>query len=1002
MSDNLPVSPGTGATIAADDVGGVLHQRVKVVIGADGVSDGDISAANPMPVTGTVAISNSSVEISNDVGNPIPVSGTVAISNSSIEIANDVGNPVPVNGTVTANAGTNLNTSALNLETTQAAMSAKLPATLGAKTTANSLAVNIASDQTVPVSGTVTANLGTIAGASTSALQTTGNSSLSSIDTKTPALGQALAAASTPVVLTAAQIATLTPLSSVSVSNFPATQPVSIAASVAVTGPLTDTQLRATAVPVSGTVAVSTLPAIPAGTNVIGHVIVDSAPTTTVTGTVTSNIGTGNLTGITNTVVVKADTLVNQTNAFKVDGSAVTQPVSGTVAISGTPNVAVTSLPALPTGANTIGAISNTAFTANAGTNLNTSALNLETTQAAMSAKLPASLGAKTTANSLAVNIASDQTVPVSSTTLATSALQTSGNALLTTIAANTGAQSVDTLQTGTITALNGNVAINAQGAYTVLAQLTGTWVGTVIFEGLLPDATTWQQLPASIVTASLPYASTFSTTANGVFLITGGGYTQIRTRASLFTSGTISVALNASLAQQTILSSQLGQWNVNPAVPTFQNTTAALGSGATFTSQTFDTIDGRAYVSYSAFSVTTLTIYFDASADGTNWYTADTYQVAAGSSNYSCHKTSGRYSRVRVVNGSVANAGGIANLSVSFAQSSVGSETDIMVVDAFGNPINSVLSAGLYNLAVAQGATNYVASSVNSSVAQLAASATFTGTPESTFNQQSYSILVTSDQNMTLTVLQYIDAAGTKVISSIPYSIIAGAPFARSGVLNGNYCKVTVQNNGASATTTFQIDTAYGTIPSATQLNNAPCAINEINGVAFSTTTKNAQATNVLPTQDLHNSGRNTTNYFMAAQVISSSTDTLVSLTGYKSGAAVTATTTPAVVTAGKTFRVTSITLTYIGIATAGSIRFTLRANTGGVVAIGSPVVDNWIIGTSSATAGVSSTISIPIPEGIEFAAGTGIGLSILGLGATGTAAAVGYGVAVIKGYEY
>lgn len=48
-------------------------------------------------------------------------------------------------------------------------------------------------------------------GASTSALQTTGNSSLSSIDTKTPALGQALAAASTPVVLTAAQLTTLTP-----------------------------------------------------------------------------------------------------------------------------------------------------------------------------------------------------------------------------------------------------------------------------------------------------------------------------------------------------------------------------------------------------------------------------------------------------------------------------------------------------------------------------------------------------------------------------------------------------------------------------------------------------------------------------------------------------------------------------------------------------------------------------------------------------------------------
>jgi hypothetical protein len=48
-------------------------------------------------------------------------------------------------------------------------------------------------------------------GAATSALQTTGNTSLSSIDGKTPALGQQLAAASSPVVLTAAQIATLTP-----------------------------------------------------------------------------------------------------------------------------------------------------------------------------------------------------------------------------------------------------------------------------------------------------------------------------------------------------------------------------------------------------------------------------------------------------------------------------------------------------------------------------------------------------------------------------------------------------------------------------------------------------------------------------------------------------------------------------------------------------------------------------------------------------------------------
>ncbi len=48
-------------------------------------------------------------------------------------------------------------------------------------------------------------------GAATSAKQDTGNTSLASIDGKTPALGQALAASSVPVVLTAAQLSTLTP-----------------------------------------------------------------------------------------------------------------------------------------------------------------------------------------------------------------------------------------------------------------------------------------------------------------------------------------------------------------------------------------------------------------------------------------------------------------------------------------------------------------------------------------------------------------------------------------------------------------------------------------------------------------------------------------------------------------------------------------------------------------------------------------------------------------------
>ena len=50
MADNVGYTPGSGASIAADDIGGVLHQRVKVVLGADGTSAGDVSSSNPMPV----------------------------------------------------------------------------------------------------------------------------------------------------------------------------------------------------------------------------------------------------------------------------------------------------------------------------------------------------------------------------------------------------------------------------------------------------------------------------------------------------------------------------------------------------------------------------------------------------------------------------------------------------------------------------------------------------------------------------------------------------------------------------------------------------------------------------------------------------------------------------------------------------------------------------------------------------------------------------------------
>lgn len=74
MSDNVELNPGSGgAQMATDDIGGIQHQRVKVVLGADGVSDGDVSSANPLPVS--------------DAGGSITVDGTVTANLGTVDNA---------------------------------------------------------------------------------------------------------------------------------------------------------------------------------------------------------------------------------------------------------------------------------------------------------------------------------------------------------------------------------------------------------------------------------------------------------------------------------------------------------------------------------------------------------------------------------------------------------------------------------------------------------------------------------------------------------------------------------------------------------------------------------------------------------------------------------------------------------------------------------------------------------------------------------------------------
>lgn len=50
MADNIGYTPGSGALVAADDVGGVLYQRIKPAFGTDNNAV-DVSETNPLPVT---------------------------------------------------------------------------------------------------------------------------------------------------------------------------------------------------------------------------------------------------------------------------------------------------------------------------------------------------------------------------------------------------------------------------------------------------------------------------------------------------------------------------------------------------------------------------------------------------------------------------------------------------------------------------------------------------------------------------------------------------------------------------------------------------------------------------------------------------------------------------------------------------------------------------------------------------------------------------------------
>jgi len=441
-------------------VDGTFWQAVQPVSGP--LTDAELRASAvpvsatslPLPTGASTAAlqsdGNSSLSsIDSKLTSPLTITG--ALTDAQLRAS-----PVPVSGTVTANIGT---ISGISTEATLSALNAKVTAVdtgavvvsssalpTGAATAAlqtqpgvdigdvtvnnaaGASAVNIQDggnsitvdgtfwQATQPVSGPLTdaelrasavpvsvASIPLPTGAATSALQTTGNASLSSIDSK-------------------------------------------LTAPLSVTGPLTDTQLRNSPVPVSGTVTANigtisgistevTLAALNAKVTAVdtGAVVVSSSalPTGAATAALQTQPGVdiGDVT-VNNTGGASAVNIQDGGNSITVDGTfwQAVQPVSGTVTANAgtdlntsllaldstvakdsslsTLDVSVNTLlkpastlaavttvgtvssvtaiaNALPAGTNSIGQV-----TANAGTNLNTSLLALETTQVTQNTRI--------------------------------------------------------------------------------------------------------------------------------------------------------------------------------------------------------------------------------------------------------------------------------------------------------------------------------------------------------------------------------------------------------------------------------------------------------------------------------------------------------------------------------------------------------------------------------------------------------------------------------------
>ena len=598
---NGATAPSSSSQAGGVDGSGHLQALAIVTGGALKVD----ASATTQPVSGTVGVSGTVTVDGSGVTQPVSISGSVPVTGTFWQATQPVSGTVGVSGTVMVDgsgATQPISATALPLPTGASTAAAQATGNTSLASIASSVAGTLSVDgsghtqpvsgtfwqATQPVSGTVGISgsvpvTGTFwqatqpvsasalplpTGAATAANQSTANTSLASIDSKLPALGQVLMAGSLPVTLASDQSAL----------------------------PVTGTFWQATQ-PVSGSVSISNFPSSQAVTGTFWQSTqpVSAAALPLPSGAATAAkqpaLGTA---GSASSDVISVQGVASMT-ALKVDGSAVTQPVSGTVGISGSVPVTGTFWQATQPVSGMVG-VSGTVTVNGSGV-----------TQPVSAASLPLPSGAATAANqATAITSLSsiDSKVP-SNLTVTSTRLLVDGSGVTQPVSGTVGVSGTvpvsgtfwQTTQpvSGSVTAnvgTTGGLALDATVAALQVAQgsTTSGQSGPLAQASVLsanPTYTTGQTAPLSLTTTGGLRVATGMTVANAgslpnqVGVVAGYDGTNVR---ALKTSSTGVVSVDGSAVTQPV--------SVAAAIPTKapvntngnQSTVTTVGSSSATT----------------------------------------------------------------------------------------------------------------------------------------------------------------------------------------------------------------------------------------------------------------------------------------------------------------------------------------------------------------------------------------------------------------------------------